>query len=70
MPLDNPAMQHATGGHHGNMYLTSLPLVSVSPLQLVTAVSVDAVNVQRRHFVLVADGRLRASDKITGRGEG
>ena len=36
VPLDNPAMQHATGGHHGNMYLTSLPLVSVSPLQLVT----------------------------------
>ena len=33
------------------------------------AVSVDAVNVQRHHFALVADGRLRASDKITGRRE-
>ena len=28
------------------------------------AVSVDAVNVQGRHLVLVADGRLRTSDKI------
>ena len=26
-------------------------------------------SVHGRHFVLVADGRLRASDKITGRGE-
>ena len=28
------------------------------------------MNVQGRHFVLVADGRLGASDKITGLGEG
>ena len=35
------------------------------------AVSVDAVNsVHGRHFVLMADGRLWASDKITVRGEG
>ena len=34
-------------------------------------VSVDAVNsVHGRHFVVVADGRLRASDKIMRRGEG
>ena len=40
------------------------------PFALTRAVSVDAVNsVHGRHFVLVANGRLRTSDKITVRGE-
>ena len=58
-------------GCHDNVILNIDSYILVKSRTSALAVSVDAVNSEHgRHFELVADGRLRASDKITLRGEG